>query len=255
MPWSRVLGISVQYDQHNGDIMNPMSDYPSPIVEMELPVPWGRRSIWIPRNERMRYDNIFVKREYDIPPNLLPSMPLTVVDIGANNGLFALFMKSLRADSTIICFEPVPQTLELLRKNINGHDGIQVYDYALSDHSGTADIHLHPANTGENSLKSDRRPGGRSIAVQLMDAASAFERLGLTYVDVLKIDTEGCEVEILASLQERLPYVGIVMAEYHTEHDRRHIDQLLPGHTLWGARIETIQVGVVKYINNRLLQP
>jgi hypothetical protein len=47
--------------------------------------------------------------------------------------------------------------------------------------------------------------------------------------------------------------VGIVMAEYHCENDRRNIDQLLSGHTMWGASIETIQVGVVKYINNRLL--
>ena len=234
--------------------MNPMSDYPSPIIEMNLPGPWGQRSILIPRNERMRYDNIFVKREYDIPCTLLPSTPLTIVDIGANIGLFALFMKSIRADSTIICFEPVPQTLVLLHKNINGHDGIQVYPYALSDHSGTASINLHPANTGENSLKSELGATGRSVPVQLMNTATAFEQLGLTYVDVLKIDTEGCEVEILESLQSHLPYVGIVMAEYHCENDRRKIDQLLCGHTMWGARIETIQVGVVKYINNRLLQ-
>lgn len=202
----------------------------------------------------MRYDNIFIKRDYDIPSHLLPSMPLTVVDIGANNGLFALFMKSIRADSTIMCFEPVPQTLELLHKNINAHDGIQVYPYALSNRSCTANINLHPANTGENSLKSDVGTAGRSVAVQLMDAAAAFKQLGLTYVDVLKIDTEGCEVEILESLQDHLPYAGIVMVEYHCEKDRRSIDQLLSGHTMWGARIETVQVGVVKYINNRLLQ-
>jgi FkbM family methyltransferase len=234
--------------------MNPVSDYPSPIIEMNLPGPWDRHTLLIPRNERMRYDNIFVKREYDIPSNLLPSTPLTVVDVGANNGLFALFMKTIRADSTIICFEPVPQTLELLHKNINGHEAIQVYPYALSDHSGTADISLHPTNTGENSLKSDMGATGRSVAVQLMDAATAFKQLGLTYVDVLKIDTEGCEVEILESLQNHLPYVGIVMAEYHCENDRRKIDRLLSGHTMWGARIETIHLGVVKYINNRLLQ-
>jgi hypothetical protein len=87
-----------------------------------------------------------------------------------------------------------------------------------------------------------------------MDAATAFKQLRLTYIDVLKIDTEGCEVEILESLQNHLPYVGIVLAEYHCESDRRKIDQLLSGHTMWGARIETVQVGVVKYINNRLLQ-
>ncbi len=233
--------------------MNPISDYPSPIIEIDLPGPWERQAILIPQNERMRFDNIFMKREYDIPSSLLPSAHLTIIDIGANNGLFALYMKSLRSDCTIHCFEPVPQTLTLLRKNTEDHTGIQIYPYALSNRCGTAQINLHPENTGENSLKSVQGNNGQTLAIQLIDAATAFRQMGLSYIDVLKIDTEGCEVEILESLQDYVPYIGIVMAEYHSESDRRKIDQLLSGHTLWGARIETVQRGVVKYINSRLL--
>ncbi len=202
----------------------------------------------------MRFENIFNKQEYHVPPNLLPSTHLTITDIGANNGLFALYMKSLRPDSTIHCFEPVPQTLTLLRKNTKDHPGVQIHPYALSNRCGSAQIHLHPDNTGENSLKAIQGDNGKTLPIQLMDAATAFRQMGLTYIDVLKIDTEGCEVEILESLQDYLPYVGIVMAEYHSESDRRHIDHLLGTHTLWGAGIETVHRGVVKYINSRLLQ-
>jgi FkbM family methyltransferase len=164
-------------------------------------------------------------------------------------------MKNFRLDSDIYSFEPVPQTVALLRKNTNDQERIAIYPYALSNRCGTAEIHLHAANFGENSLKFDKTDGGQTATVQVMDAATAFSQIGLTYIDILKIDTEGCEVEILESLQPYLPYVGIVMAEYHSEKDRRCIDAMLQGHTLFDAKPCQAQpgLGTVKYINSRLL--
>jgi hypothetical protein len=73
-------------------------------------------------------------------------------------------------------------------------------------------------------------------------------------IDILKIDTEGSEVEILLSLHQYLPYVGIVMAEYHSETDRRTIDTMLPNHMLFDAKPCDINLGLVKYINSRLVE-
>lgn len=230
-------------------------DFPSPIIRIERPGNMGQQTVLIPKNEVFRIRNIFEEHEYRIPSQYVPSGSLTIVDIGANVGLFALYMKSFRLDSDIYCFEPVPQTLALLRKNMEDQDRITIYPYALSSHCGTADMYLHATNFGENSLKFDMADAGQTAKVQVMDASTAFSRIGLTYIDILKIDTEGCEVEILESLQRYLPYVGIVMAEYHTEKDRRRIDGLLQGHTLFDAKICNAQpgLGTVKYINSRLL--
>lgn len=230
-------------------------DYPSPVIRIEQTGSKGQQAVLIPKNEVFRIRNIFEEHEYGIPPQFVASGSLTVVDIGANVGLFALYMKSFRLDSDIYCFEPVPQTLALLRKNIEAQDRIAIYPYALSNHCGTAEINLHAANFGENSLKFDSTNAGQTATVQVMDAATAFSQIGLNYIDILKIDTEGCEVEILESLQHYLPYVGIVMAEYHSEKDRRLIDSLLQNHTLFDAKICNAQfgLGTVKYINSRLL--
>lgn len=230
-----------------------MTDHPSPIVQIQVPGLPGSPHIWIPENEVFRVGHIFEEQEYAIPPQYLPSGPLTIVDVGANVGLFALYMKSIRAEGQIYCFEPAPHTLQLLEKNLSGHEGIQAFACALSDHDGKAELHLNPLNSGENTLISEISQGGQSIEVEVRDAATLFRQAGLTYIDMLKIDTEGSEVDILKSLRPYLPYVGILMAEYHSEADRRAIDALLPSHALFDAKPCGINLGLVKYINSRLV--
>jgi FkbM family methyltransferase len=214
----------------------------------------GYPPVWIPQNEVFRIRNIFEEHEYRIPSHYMPTGPLTIVDIGANVGLFALYMKNLRQDCDVYCFEPAAQTVELLKRNIADDPRIHVFPYALSNGEGMADLHLHPDNGGENSLKSvDKSPPGHTIRVQVKDAATALQCIGLTYVDILKIDTEGSEVDILESLLPLLPYVGVVMLEYHSEKDRRRIDDRLATHVLFDATICQPNLGIVKYINARLL--
>jgi hypothetical protein len=108
-------------------------------------------------------------------------------------------------------------------------------------------------NSGENSLKADSDKPVETIRVVVKDAATALHQIGLSYIDILKIDTEGCEVEILESLQPYLPYVGIVMVEYHSEKHRRSIDHGLETHLLFDTNICKPRLGIVKYINARLI--
>ncbi len=230
-----------------------MTQFPSDIIEVVLPCDSHRTPVLIPHNEIFRVHNIFMAKEYGIPPVFIPSGSATIVDIGANVGLFALYMKNLKPDSHIICFEPAPDTLKLLLKNLQAHKDVSVYPIALSDRNGNAEMMIHTENTGENSIKHSNCGRGNTVTVQVRDAGAVFQKLELTYIDILKIDTEGCEVEILESLQRYLPYIGIIMVEYHSEKDRRRIDQLLAGHSIMGARIENVQVGTVRYINSRLL--
>ena len=228
-------------------------EYPSPVIQIQQPWTDGHRIVWIPQNEVFRSRNIFDDHDYGLPPQYMPTGPLTIVDIGANVGLFALYMRRVRADCEIFCFEPVPPTLELLKRNVGNDSGVHLYPYALSNREETAQLHLHPLNSGENSLKTNATTTVETIRVPVKDAATVLRQIGLNYIDNLKIDTEGCEVEILESLQPYLPYVGIVMAEYHSERDRRAIDDRLKTHLLFNAKICNPQLGIVKYINARLV--
>ncbi|MDA8138505.1 MAG: FkbM family methyltransferase [Desulfobacteraceae bacterium] len=230
------------------------ADYPSPLTQASIQTPKGEQTVHLPSNELFRLEHIFKHHEYGVPNHYLPSEPIVVVDIGANVGLFALYMKNLRPDSVIHFFEPAPLNFELLRRNVGGYKDVHLHPVGLSDSTQAAVMMLHSANTGENSIKCSLSDQCGQIEVPIVAARQAFEQLGLTYIDILKIDTEGCEVEILRSLQERLPYVGLVLLEYHSDEDRRAIDALLVGFNLFCASIATTEGGILKYINRALLK-
>ena len=66
----------------------------------------------------------------------------------------------------------------------------------------------------------------------------------------MKIDTEGCEVPILRSLEKFLPEVKVLYVEYHSERDRRLIDGILAEtHVLWRGHVNLAYRGEFCYLN------
>jgi len=228
--------------------------FPSEVVSINIEGNGSKYKIRIPKREIPTAGEIFEKNEYAIKGPRLQTGPMTVVDIGANVGLFALYMKFQDPGSTIHCFEPSPPTLTLLQSNLGQIPGIYVHPYGLFDKEADADFFLHRYNTGENSVKHTAPYFSRSMKVKLKDAASEFDRLGLDRIDVLKLDTEGCEVEILKSIGHRLLNVNYIMVEYHNEPDRREIDNLLKDFHLLAAQSDRLGFGVLKYINPKLVE-
>ncbi|MCG8590145.1 MAG: FkbM family methyltransferase [Proteobacteria bacterium] len=211
-------------------------------------------SVRIPRAEVFRLKEILVEAGYAAFERARPGRRV-VVDVGANVGVFAIYAHCLDPQARIHCFEPAPDTLDLLRQNVADLPTVRVHDCALSNRSGRERLHLHAANGGQNSLVRTGAGFDASVPVAVEDAGAAFDRLGLRRVDVLKLDTEGSEVAILESLGPRLAHVDSVLVEYHSEADRRRIDALLPGFRVFGARAHALDCGVVKYVSNSLLKP
>lgn len=74
---------------------------------------------------------IFIKREY----GSIPKGKITVVDIGANNGLFMLYCKSENRFASIHCYEPVPQCAQHVQAaaDSNHFSNVFVHEAAVSD--------------------------------------------------------------------------------------------------------------------------
>src|SRR5262245_52546901 len=81
---------------------------------------------------RFVYSEIFGGDTYAEEVNRLPE-DAVVFDIGANVGLFSMCIKAARPGATVLAVEPMPRTLDALRKNIELHEltGITVYPVAL----------------------------------------------------------------------------------------------------------------------------
>lgn len=227
---------------------------PSPIIQVKVECKGISYVVKIPKNEIFRVKEIFQDNEYSIISRRSHSGPMTVVDIGANVGLYAIYAKLIDPNSVIHCFEPSPNSLLLLRTNLGHLPGIYVHPIGLFNRQEEALLNIHRFNTGQNSIKFKDESYSDSVTIQLGDAAKEFDKLGLNHINVMKIDTEGCEVEILESLGHRLSRVDYILFEYHSENDRRQIDNLLREFYLFGSKADFLGKGVVKYINARLIK-
>ena len=208
-------------------------------------------SIKIPKNEVFRVKNIFEHNEYALPKGYKPPKDMVVVDIGANVGTFALYAKQWSSNVNIHCYEPNPQVIDLLKQNLQLCQNIQIHSKALSDQNNELNLYLHPQNTGATTL-TDETNTYQKMKVPVKNAKEAFNEIGLSSIDVLKIDTEGSEVNILKSIESMLPNISIIMLEYHSEKDRHELDNILNGFYLYDASIMQTGTGTFKYCNKRL---
>jgi FkbM family methyltransferase len=180
--------------------------------------------------------------------------PDVVIDVGANIGATALFFKDSYPDAKVFCYEPSPSNFAFLRKNTARVSGTEVSNYGLGKADSQTDLFLGNFQCLQHSLHQSIETTGDTETVRIVNAAN---ELGpkLNGRVLLKIDTEGCEVEILESLAQELGKIDMIYLEYHSEKDRRTIDALLAStHGLWFSQTAALHRGNLAYVSNRLVQ-
>jgi hypothetical protein len=74
----------------------------------------------------------------------------------------------------------------------------------------------------------------------------------LPKANIVKIDTEGSEIDILSRMTSF--DFDVIMLEYHSEANRRKIEELLRDFFLVGGEIRGLHRGTLKYFHQRLIQ-
>lgn len=178
----------------------------------------------------------------------------TVWDVGANVGSFSFWMKcKYLPDAKFHLFEPQAGLRECLTVNA-GVIGAEYHSFGLENvGEGERKVTLFGSGTYETLENSIRSGSGEGEEIMIRDAGQVALELGCSRIDVLKMDTEGCEVQILKSLQNAKISIGTVYLEYHSEDDRLEIDQLLKGtHILARSMSSNQGIGVITYIEKGL---
>jgi FkbM family methyltransferase len=234
----------------------PPTGLDSALASIELRQGESRFVFRVPPREVEVARDVFERHEYGgVPPHLLRRPP-TMLDVGANAGAFAVYAKLFYHPQAVVhCFEPFPPALECLRQNVAPFADVHVHPFALGNREGLAPLLLH----GELSVCNSLVPGlvaapAGAASVTVREAGRVWDELELTEVDLLKLDAEGSEVAILESLGPRLSQVRFVLAEFHTRQDRRRLDVLLSGFELFGSKLYSVDVGIVKYARADLLK-
>jgi FkbM family methyltransferase len=160
--------------------------------------------------------------------NLITSETPLIVDVGAHVGLAAARYRELFPRAMIHCFEPFPESFELLKTSVSQLAPIELHNVALADVEGQAEFSIN-RNSATNSLlasdddaakywRSDA-PMTTSKLVVPTQALQGFAREhSIDGIDILKIDVQGGEYEVLKGAGELLSRqaIGLVYMELIT---------------------------------------
>ncbi|MEO1104038.1 MAG: FkbM family methyltransferase, partial [Pseudomonadota bacterium] len=175
------------------------------------------------------------------------SQGATVLDVGANIGLFSLSAHLAAPGVTIHAFEPNPAVADLLEANVRLHDiAAHIHRHGLARAATQADFTFYPGFSILSGLHADaaderavvrsfvnkrETPGAEdplldellderfratTLKVSLQTLSSVITREKLTHIDLLKINVEKAEEDVLAGLSDAdWPKIAQIALEVH----------------------------------------
>lgn len=169
----------------------------------------------------LAYDfiNLVLDDEYGL--KRLRKAPATVLDVGANIGMFSMMAGALFPNARIHAYEPNPRIHSYVSSNV-AQVGATLFPEAVGAETGTVQM----CNSGDS--RSGFTTAGGDIRVTAI--ADAVQRLGGS-VDLLKLDCEGAEWEIFKH-PKIFKNIAAIRMEYHLiggqelKNLKNHIEQI-----------------------------
>jgi len=204
---------------------------------------------------RFLHDEIFVDEVY-LRGGIVLRSDAVVFDVGANIGMFSLFIGARCPSAQVYAFEPVPDMYAKLQQNIEARGlNVRPFNCGLSDHDHEVTFYYYP----DESIMSCRRdyinweneveliklyvenerkygPPGRAEHLAEVEALAAkdfefieckcrlrtmsavIDEVGARTIDLIKIDAQRAEYDVLQGIEARhWPLVQQITMEVHDE--------------------------------------
>ncbi|MGH1493341.1 MAG: FkbM family methyltransferase, partial [Acidimicrobiales bacterium] len=163
----------------------------------------------------------------------------TVVDVGANMGMFAMFAASRANNVKVVAVEPSPVMAPILKANMDAHvHESHLVQAGMSEHNGEAELSFYPKSSVfstfdpeveverdsilaivENTVRASGNYSEELVAevveefmsdrveaiaqvCELVSLGEVIDRHNLTEIDLLKVDAEKSERGILKGIRE-----------------------------------------------------
>ncbi|KAB2343694.1 FkbM family methyltransferase [Actinomadura rudentiformis] len=230
-------------------------------------LPWGTHSVTADTGilaelavmnmaeTRFLHDEIFVDEVY-LRGGIVLREDAVVFDVGANIGMFSLFIEARCPSAQVYSFEPVPEVFAKLQENI-GERGLSTrsFDYGLSDREQEVSFYYYPDisimscrhdyTNWENEVEliklyvaNERRngPPGRAehlaeveglvakdfefieCRCRLRTMSAVIDEVGAGTIDLVKIDAQRAEYDVLQGIEARhWPLIQQITMEVHDE--------------------------------------
>jgi amino acid adenylation domain-containing protein/non-ribosomal peptide synthase protein (TIGR01720 family)/FkbM family methyltransferase len=205
------------------------------------------------------YEDIFEKRVYTRHGVELPD-DACVFDVGANIGLFTLFVAHGHPRARVLAFEPAPPLFEILSANAAPYAGrVRLFDCGLAARAGAAELTFYPHSSGMSTFHPDEAQEKAALRTLMRNeralGKTGAERLAgwedelleqrfraetwtrplrtlseivreqrVERIDLLKIDVEKSEADVLAGIaEEDWGKIRQIVLEVHDLGDRLRV--------------------------------
>ena len=124
----------------------------------------------------------------------------TMIDIGANIGIFA--RPSAELFERVICFEPVFKNFEVLQKNLENYDNVELHNLGLGDKDQIVTFELQTLKCGHTKQVEEFVPNPEFE--KHTGELTTLDRFDFQSVDWIKIDVEGFENAVLEGSRDTI---------------------------------------------------
>jgi len=184
-----------------------------------------------------------------------------VFDVGANIGLFTLFVQQRWPQSRVYAFEPVPPIFEKLRANASLHGlNVMPFECGLSNERKRASVTYYPKMSAMSGVYADKeadeqivrdflthqnglaaeyadellagRFNSETFDCELKRLSDVIREHDIERIDLLKIDVEKSELDVLKGVDEEdWKKIEQIVVEVHDVNGRvAHVVELLKRH-------------------------
>jgi FkbM family methyltransferase len=172
---------------------------------------WGLHVRLHPRDNGCEKNLLFTPQMYEPPERAAieaevlhakrEGHPFVFIDIGANVGLFSLFVAAhAGAQARILAIEPEPGNFARLKFNIavNGALPITPLAVALDEEAGEVAVLLNQSDRGGTQVRAiSEGEASEVVRVPCIPLLNLLREQGVIAIDALKIDVEGMEDKVL----------------------------------------------------------
>jgi FkbM family methyltransferase len=171
---------------------------------------------FVPDGGECVVDEVFIRGGYDC---FLGGVNLSILDIGGNVGAFALWAVTRFPGSCVRSYEPVKEVFDCLMKNTSSYPMIEARHFAVSTSEElTIKVNkdrFHTSGNGFSHASTD------DVEERVVPTIHPREIVG--EFDIVKVDTEGAEVDIIENMD--LSKTSIVMVEIHSRADYERLSK------------------------------
>ncbi len=159
------------------------------------------------------FGQVFIDKQYDYPISFEPE---TILDLGANTGLSALYFADRFKKAKIVALEIDKENFKIALQNTKNCSRIKMLQKGIWNENTFLEI--IDSNANKDSFMAKESQVNSSTSIEAINIETILKQEGWATIDILKIDIEGSEKELFSSNYEKwLPVTKVIFVEVHDE--------------------------------------